>query len=141
MTIGRWDMTSISEIRIHAPSFWSVLVLALWVPSALHGCRYRSERTSVVSFVSDFFFKLRSGLTMPLSRYSVGSYQETSSYATHQGNTRPQSSQFAEPLWTEPDLRSGISVHLKKKKKAQAGNELSNNLPKSSQARKKPAQP
>ena len=78
---------------------------------------------------------------MPLSRYSVGSYQETSSYATHQGNTRPQSSQFAEPLWTEPDLRSGISVHLKKKKKAQAGNELSNNLPKFSQARKKPAQP
>ena len=26
------------------------------------------------------------------------------------GNTRSQSSQFAEPLWTDPDLKSGISV-------------------------------
>ena len=26
------------------------------------------------------------------------------------GNTRPQSSQFAEPLWTDPGLKSGISV-------------------------------
>ena len=27
------------------------------------------------------------------------------------GNTRPQSSQLAEPLWTDPDIKSGISVH------------------------------
>ena len=33
----------------------------------------------------------RGGLTMPLSRRSKGTYQETSSYATRQGNTRPQS--------------------------------------------------
>ena len=26
------------------------------------------------------------------------------------GNTRPQSSQLAEPLWTDPGLKSGISV-------------------------------
>ena len=51
-------------------------------------------------------------------------------------NIRSQSSQLTEPLWTDPGLRSGISVRelistLKKKlKKAQAGNELSNILPK-----------
>ena len=65
-------------------------------------------------------------------------------------NTRSQSSQLAEPLWTDPGLKSGISVReliyaLKKKiiiiitaKDLQAGNELSNILPKSSHARKKP---
>ena len=42
-----------------------------------------------------------SGLTMPLSRHSVGTYQEASSHATHQ---------LTEPLWTDPDLKSGISV-------------------------------
>ena len=58
------------------------------------------------------------------------------------GNARPQSSQLAEPLWTDPGIKSGISVHdlisTLKKKKAQAGNELSNILPKSSHAGKKP---
>ena len=53
------------------------------------------------------------------------------------GNTRPQSSQLAEPLWTDPGLKSGISV-LIKKTKARSGNEWSNVLPKSSEARKKP---
>ena len=46
---------------------------------------------------------------MPLSRHSVGTYQETSSHATRQG-TLIQSSQLAEPLWTDPGLKSGISV-------------------------------
>ena len=66
------------------------------------------------------------------------------------GNIRPQSSQLAEPLWTDLGLKkkerkkSGIGVrranlHLKKKKmKAQAGNESPNLLPKFSLARKKP---
>ena len=59
------------------------------------------------------------------------------------GNTRLKSSQLAEPLWTDPGLQSGISLcelisTLKKKKyfkKAQAGNELPNILPKSMPAR------
>ena len=58
------------------------------------------------------------------------------------GNIRSQSSQLAEPLWTDPDLKSRISlrelISTLKKKKAQAGNELSNILPKPSHARKKP---
>ena len=62
------------------------------------------------------------------------------------GNTRSQSSQLVEPLWTDPGLKSGISVRdlisiKKRKKKAQAGNELSNILPKSLHARKKPPLP
>ena len=49
----------------------------------------------------------------------------------------------AEPLWTDPGIKSGISVHellatqKKKKKNARAGNEWSNILPKSSQATRK----
>ena len=51
----------------------------------------------------------RSGLTMPLSRHGVETYQETSSHATRQG-TLGQSSQLAEPLRTDPGIKSGISV-------------------------------
>ena len=43
-------------------------------------------------------------------RHRVGSYKETSSHATSQWNTWPQSSRLAEPLWTDPGLRSEISV-------------------------------
>ena len=42
------------------------------------------------------------------------------------GNARLQSSQLAEPLWTDPGLQSGIRVrelimHFKKKKKSAGG--------------------
>ena len=62
---------------------------------------------------------------MPLSRQSMGIYKETSSHATHQG-TLSQSSQLAEPLWTDPGLKSGISLHelistVKKKEKSAGG--------------------
>ena len=52
----------------------------------------------------------RSGLTMPLSRHIVGTYQETSTHATRQRNTPLQSSQPADSLWTDPGLKSEISV-------------------------------
>ena len=61
---------------------------------------------------------------MPLSTHSVDTYPETSSHAILSGNIRPQSSQLAEPLWTNSGMKSGISVrelistlHFKKKKK------------------------
>ena len=63
----------------------------------------------------------RGRLTGPLCRHTVGTYYNTS------GNTRPQSSQLAEPLWTDHGLRSGRpNLHFKQKnkKKAQAGNAL-----------------
>ena len=41
------------------------------------------------------------------------------------GNTRPQLSQLAEPLWTDPGLKSGMSVceliSIEKKKKSTSG--------------------
>ena len=56
------------------------------------------------------------------------------------GNTRPQSSQLAEPLWADPGVKGGISVlelaSTLKNKKVQAGNDWSNILPQSSQATK-----
>ena len=79
---------------------------------------------------------------MSLSSHSVGTSQETSSHAARQGNTRSQSSQLAAPLWTDPGLQSGIGMLeliSTLKTKAQAGNELTNILPKSSHARKKPS--
>ena len=59
------------------------------------------------------------------------------------GNTWSQSSQLAEPLWTDPGLKSGISARelistKKERKKAQAENKLLIILPKSSHVRKKP---
>ena len=52
------------------------------------------------------------------------------------GNIPPQSFQFAEPLSTDPGIKSGISVRelisiKKKKSHTQAGNEWSNILRKS----------
>ena len=71
----------------------------------------------------------RSGLTMPLSGHSVGTYPETSSHATCQGTFSHMLSQLAELLWTDPGIKSAISVHdlistLKKRNKKKAGNEL-----------------
>ena len=64
------------------------------------------------------------------------------------GNIRPQSSQLAEPLRIDPGIKewnqyTRANLHFNKKylKKAQAANEWSNILPKSSQARKKPPPP
>ena len=85
---------------------------------------------------------------MTLSRQSVGrnlSGHELTRNSS--GNTRLQSSQLAEPLWTDPGLKSGISLRelistlKKKEKKAQAGNERMNILPKFSHAKKKPPPP
>ena len=55
-------------------------------------------------------------------RHSAGTYVENELTRNSSGNARPQSSQFAEPLWTDPGMISGISVlelisTSKKKKK------------------------
>ena len=46
---------------------------------------------------------------MALPRHSVGTYWETSSNNLS-GNTLSQLFQLAEPLWTDPGLKSGICV-------------------------------
>ena len=63
----------------------------------------------------------RSGLTV-LSMHSVETYQGNELTRNSSGNTRPQSSQLAKPLLTDPGIKSGISVRglistSKKKKK------------------------
>ena len=83
---------------------------------------------------------------MPLSRHSVGIYQETSSHATGQGtlgHSRLSSLSHGGLILAKSgnSVRELISTLGKRKKKAQAGNELSNILPKSSHARKKPPPP
>ena len=93
----------------------------------------------------------RSGLTVP-SRLSVKTYEGSDLTRNASGNTRPQSSQLAKPLWTDPGLKRGTGVHeliLYWKKKSASGEKpnqrkskktknTSNLSPKSSQARKKP---
>ena len=68
---------------------------------------------------------------MPLSRHSVGTYQKNKQKNERtrnlSGNIRSQSSQLAESLWTDPGIKSGISVRelistLKKKKKKEKKN-------------------
>ena len=62
-----------------------------------------------------------SGLIV-LSRYSAGSYQRNELTRSPSGNARPQLSQLAEPMWSDPSLESGtdayelISTPKKKKK-------------------------
>ena len=77
---------------------------------------------------------------MPLSRHSVGTYQKKSSHTSHQG-TLSQSSQLAEPLWTDPGQKSGISVCeliSTLKKKSAGGEQIVKHSPKFSHTRKKP---
>ena len=67
----------------------------------------------------------QNGLTMPLSRHSVGSYQETSSHVTRKGTLGHSRLRLAEPLWTDPGLKSGISIRelISTLKKKNAGKE------------------
>ena len=52
----------------------------------------------------------QSGLTI-LSRHSVGTYQGNELTYNLLGCAWPQLSCLAEPLWTDPGLKSGIGVH------------------------------
>ena len=71
----------------------------------------------------------QNGLTM-LSRMVRYPIRETNSHGTRQDNARPQSSQFADPPWTDSGLKSGKSARemistSKKKKKHRRGNDSS----------------
>ena len=74
---------------------------------------------------------------MPLSRHSVGTYPETSSHASRQGNIRP--------LRTDSGIQSGISerelISTYNKQKRERGMYDRTFFQKSSQARKEPPPP
>ena len=48
---------------------------------------------------------------MPLSRHSLGTNPENELVRNLSGITQPQLFQLVEPLWTDPGLKSGISVY------------------------------
>ena len=59
-----------------------------------------------------------------LARQSMGTYPENKLTHNLSRNFQPQSSQLAEPLWTDPGLTSGIGVReliSTLKKETQAG--------------------
>ena len=80
---------------------------------------------SIQCFYLRQYFGSRSGLTMPLSRHGVGTYSETSSHTPCRGTFGHSClSSFTEPLWTDPGIKSGISVReliSTQKKKKNAG--------------------
>ena len=45
-----------------------------------------------------------------LAWHSVGTYQENELARNSSGKSRPQSPQLAEPLWTDPGVKSAISA-------------------------------
>ena len=81
----------------------------------------------------------RGGLTMPLSR-QCGNLSGNELTRNLSENIWPQSSQIAEPLWTDPGIKSGISVcelistfkkndnNFKKRWREMNGRTLSQNL-------------
>ena len=79
---------------------------------------------------------------MLLFRQIAGIYQETSSHTTRQGTLGCSRLSSLSHFGIHPGLKSGICVreliYTKRGKKAQAGNELSNILPKSRRTRKNP---
>ena len=54
---------------------------------------------------------------MPSSRHSVGTYQGNKITPNSSGYTHVQSSQLAEPLWTDPDLKKKRDKKKEKRKK------------------------
>ena len=114
----------------------------------LIGCLFHPRVTAVACKRPQSFCQKCRWQVTPECAYTLNPMKlEWADYAAgdSSGNTRSQLSQLAEPLWTDPAVKSGIHVRqltsTKKKKetKAQAGNELSNIyiLPKSSLVREK----
>ena len=81
---------------------------------------------------------------MPLSGHSVGTLSGNELTCNSSGNTQSQSSQLAEPLWTNPGVKRGISMRKlisnkkKKEKKRRRGMNCRTVSQGSSHARKKP---
>ena len=80
---------------------------------------------------------------MPLSKHSVRNLSRNELTRNLSGNIQPQSSQLAEPLWTDLGIKvellcTSYSPLQKKKKKGRWGMNGRTFSPKSSQARKKP---
>ena len=73
-----------------------------------------SSRLSCAEII-DFFFPITVSIIIPSKTFRFGIQSKSIRYCclradTIKWNIRPQSPQLAEPLWTDPGLKSGISV-------------------------------
>ena len=101
-----------------------------------------SDNSTAVIFSFLQCMTVSDGLIM-LSRHSVGTYQENEFTHNSSRNTRPHLPQLAEPLWTDPGLKSktGVRELFSIKRKNEDGESMALSLPpKSSQARGKKQQ-
>ena len=99
--------------------------------------KYRWQVTSKHAYTLD---PMRSEWADPATvQAQCGNLSRNELTCNSSGNTQPQLFQLAEPLWTDPGIKSGISAHKlisTHTQKAQVGMELSNTLPKSGQGGK-----
>ena len=116
-----------SPVNFVCRLFYSVCatpVLPQWhIKDPGHSAKSAGGRLHLNTHTS-FTHQSQSGLTMLLS--SCGNLSGNKPTRNSSGNTRSQSSQLAEPLWTDPGLKSGINLHklistLKKKEKSAGG--------------------
>ena len=107
------------------PGVRSISALPQWhAQDAGHSARSASGRLHQ-NMRTPLTERSRSRLTM-LSRQSVGTYQGNELTHSSSLNTRHQSSQLAEPPWTDPGLEglrwcARADLHLLKKKKCRRG--------------------
>ena len=101
------------------PSVRSIPGLAQWhVKDPGHSAKSAGGRLHLNTHIP-LTQRSRSGLTMPLSRHSAGTYPETSSHATCQGTFgHSRLSSLSRCGWTDPGIKSGMcartNLHLKK---------------------------
>ena len=96
-----------------------------------------------VSFLSKIYLLDHPAFATKLDMVLCGNLSRNELTCNLSENVWTQSSQFTEPLWTDPGIKSGISVcelisTLKKNKKKRRWGINDQTLPKSLRARKKP---
>ena len=90
-------------------------VLPQWhVKDPGHSAKSAGGRLHLNTHTSSLIRGSRSELTMPLSRHSGGNLSRNELTRTSRGNTRSQSSQLAEPLWTDPKATMPPRFYLRR---------------------------
>ena len=114
---GRIFFSSVNFVCRLLFSIRSTPVLPQWhVKDPGHSVKSAGSRLHINTHIT-LTQRSRSGLTMLLSRHSGGTYPVNKLTRNLSGNTRPQSSQLTEPLWTDPGVRSGKLFSSKNKNK------------------------
>ena len=123
-------------------SICSISMLLQWqVKDPCHSAKSAGSRLHLTTY-TPLTQRSWNGSTM-LSWQSVGTYQGNELTWNSTVNTLPQSSQLAEPLWTDPGIKSGIGVRklILLKEECMQGMSHQTFPQKSAQAWKKPPPP